>query len=74
MVKFIQGIKIHRDKKLICHATNTPTSVQSSNLNEEIGQIEYIFSDKTGTLTRNQMIFREFSCGDQKYVFDNKFN
>ena len=33
--------------------------VQSSNLNEELGQIEYVFSDKTGTLTCNEMIFKK---------------
>ena len=44
-----------------------PTRVQSSNLNEELGQVSYIFSDKTGTLTSNVMQFRRFSAGNVAY-------
>ena len=40
---------------------------QSSNLNEQLGQIEYVFSDKTGTLTCNVMEFKKFSAGKKKY-------
>lgn len=48
MVKFIQGTIISQDESLKHQATGTMVAVQSSNLNEELGQIEYIFSDKTG--------------------------
>lgn len=44
-----------------------PTMAQSSNLNEELGQISHIFSDKTGTLTCNIMDFKKFSAGKNTY-------
>jgi P-type E1-E2 ATPase len=40
---------------------------QASNLTEELGQIEYVFSDKTGTLTCNIMSFKKFTAGEKKY-------
>lgn len=43
---------------------------QSSNLNEELGQVEYVFSDKTGTLTANIMEFRKFTSGVNFYGTD----
>ena len=52
-----------------------PAKVQASNLNEELGQVSYIFSDKTGTLTKNLMTFRKFSVGMEIFDIDRfEFN
>jgi len=49
-----------------------PTKVQSSNLNEELGMVKYIFSDKTGTLTQNIMEFKKFTVAGQSYGESNR--
>ena len=66
-VKFFQGIIISRDEKMKTQETNTYVSVQTSSLNEELGQVEYIFSDKTGTLTCNIMEFKNLSINGISY-------
>ena len=46
---------------------DTPALVRSSTLCQELGQVEYVFSDKTGTLTRNEMKLKAFSlCHSDK--------
>ena len=47
-----------------------PMKAQASNLNEELEQVEYVFSDKTGTLTCNIMEFRKFTAGKWAYGLD----
>ncbi|XP_070197579.1 phospholipid-transporting ATPase IB-like isoform X2 [Littorina saxatilis] len=61
VVKFIQAIFINWDLDMYYAPTDTAAMARTSNLNEELGQIEYIFSDKTGTLTQNIMDFRKCS-------------
>lgn len=49
--------------------TNQPAKANNSDLNEDLGQIDYLFSDKTGTLTENEMLFKQFSLKDTIYEF-----
>lgn len=51
--------------------TNQLAKANTSDINEELGQIEYLFSDKTGTLTENEMIFKQFSIDDKIYEVKN---
>jgi len=71
LVKFYQAQLIASDLQMYHAETDSPALARTSNLNEDLGQIQYIFSDKTGTLTRNEMDFRKCSIGGLKYVVES---
>lgn len=68
MIKYYQAYMIGSDIDLYHEESDTPTIVRTSSLVEELGQIEYIFSDKTGTLTRNVMEFKSCSIAGSCYI------
>lgn len=72
IVRLLQSIIITFDEDLKSSPDIGPI-VQSSNLNEEIGQIHYLFSDKTGTLTCNVMEFKKIAIGAKSYGDDHNF-
>ena len=62
-VNLLQSLLISSDMEMYDEETDSPATCRSTNLCQELGQVQYIFSDKTGTLTQNLMVFREFSIG-----------
>lgn len=73
VVRTIQAFFIFDDYDIYYEKTNRRTIARSWNLADDLGQIQYIFSDKTGTLTQNLMIFREFNVGSTTYRGDEEF-
>ncbi|KAL8105993.1 hypothetical protein AgCh_029709 [Apium graveolens] len=67
VVKVLQCIFINQDIEMYHEETDKPAHARTSNLNEELGQIHTILSDKTGTLTCNSMEFIKCSIAGTAY-------
>ena len=67
IIRFFHSLLINWDEKMYYEVSDTPAKARTTTLNEELGQINYIFSDKTGTLTQNIMTFNKCSIGSVLY-------
>ncbi|XP_014226342.2 probable phospholipid-transporting ATPase IA isoform X2 [Trichogramma pretiosum] len=67
VVRFFQASFINMDVEMYHAETDTPAMARTSNLNEELGMVSYIFTDKTGTLTRNVMEYKRCSIAGKLY-------
>lgn len=70
IIKVLQALWISSDAKMYSVEVNQPCKVMSISLNEELGLVNNIFTDKTGTLTSNEMVFK--ACSVAKIRYDKK--
>ncbi|XP_046588400.1 phospholipid-transporting ATPase IF isoform X1 [Neodiprion lecontei] len=68
MQKFLGSFYFAWDIKMYDEESDQPALANTSDLNEELGQVEYLFTDKTGTLTENLMVFRRCSVDGRTYL------
>ncbi|KAF7239981.1 Phospholipid-transporting ATPase 3 [Varanus komodoensis] len=67
IIRLGNSFYINWDRKMYHAARDMPAQARTTTLNEELGQIKYVFSDKTGTLTQNIMTFNKCSIGGKLY-------
>ncbi|KDP20064.1 hypothetical protein JCGZ_05833 [Jatropha curcas] len=67
IVKVLQSVFINQDLHMYYEEADKPARARTSNLNEELGQVDTILSDKTGTLTCNSMEFIKCSVAGTSY-------
>ncbi|CAK7322729.1 unnamed protein product [Dovyalis caffra] len=67
LVKSLYAKFIDWDWEMIDLETGTPSHAANTAISEDLGQVEYILTDKTGTLTENKMVFRRCCIGGNFY-------
>ena len=72
VLKLVQSYLIKWDEEMVDSETQQAAECRNSDLVEELGQVDFIFSDKTGTLTCNKMVFKKCNVDGKVYSTDNE--
>jgi len=67
MIKLFLGYFTDWDITMYSEELDKTAKCRNSSVPEELGQVQYVLSDKTGTLTQNKMELLKFSCGGKAY-------
>jgi phospholipid-translocating ATPase len=67
IIRTLQAVFIYSDVAMYYDKIDYPCTPKSWNISDDLGQIEYIFSDKTGTLTQNVMEFKKATVNGVPY-------
>jgi phospholipid-transporting ATPase len=74
VLKLSQGLIVSRDVEMYDPETRQFANCKNSDLTEELGQVQIIFSDKTGTLTQNKMEFKKCQIAGKRFGEDILIN
>lgn len=66
-IKLLQSYFLANDLDLYDAETDQPVIVKTTSLLEDLGQVDYVFSDKTGTLTENKLVLKKCSIRGTMY-------
>ncbi|KII61335.1 putative phospholipid-transporting ATPase [Thelohanellus kitauei] len=73
IVKLIQAYFVTQDLNSLSKKSSNNSAVKTCTIIEDLGHVNYIFADKTGTLTRNEMILKTISVGQGNFNMDENF-